>query len=52
MFKNIPDEVIDIIYTYLHELKYCLDDIKIKGCRSRMSHITNIWMDQMNRQVK
>ena len=44
MFKNIPDEVVDIIYTYIHELKYCLDDIKIKGCQSRMIHITNLWM--------
>ena len=44
MFKNIPDEVVDIIYSYLHELKYCLDDIKIKGCQSRMIHITNLWM--------
>ena len=48
MFKNIPDEVLGVIYTYLHELKYCLDDIKIKGSQSRMNHITNRWLK--NRQ--
>ena len=45
MFKNIPDEVVDIIYSYLHELKYCLDDIKIKGCQSRMNNLTNLWLE-------
>lgn len=44
MFKNIPDEVVDVIYTYLHELKYCLDDIKVKGCRSRMNQIVDGWV--------
>jgi hypothetical protein len=46
MFKNIPDEVVDIIYSYLHELKYCLDDIKISGCHSRMNNIISNWIEE------
>ena len=51
MFKNIPDEVIDLIYYYLHELKYCLDDIKIQGCQSRMNHISNIWLKNRKNNI-
>lgn len=46
MFNSIPNELVDIIFTYLHELKYCLDAIKIKGCVSRINHITNIWLKE------
>ena len=44
MFNNIPDELVIVIYTYLHGLKHCFDDIKIKGCHSRMNHISNLWL--------
>ena len=50
MFKNIPDELVNVIYSYLHELKYCLDDIKIKGCHSRMNHIISNWMDERKKK--
>tara|TARA_Y100000816_G_C26085414_1_gene572663 strand:- start:240 stop:662 length:423 start_codon:yes stop_codon:yes gene_type:complete len=51
MFKNIPDEVLGVIYTYLHELKYCLDDIKIKGSQSRMNQITNLWLKNRKNNI-
>ena len=43
-FDILPIEIIDHIYSYLHELSNCLDDIKIKGCYSRMEQIVKYWI--------
>ena len=55
MWNSIPTEIISIIYAFdgtkREKLNTCLNDIRIKGCISRMTHCNIAWAKERNRHT-